>query len=55
MASVSATVANNQLGQVLEAALTERVTITKNGGKAAVLLSWQFSLRAGPAQTTGGE
>lgn len=41
MASVSATVANNQFGQVLEAALMERVAITTTGRKVAVLLSWR--------------
>ena len=41
MTSVSATAAKNQFGQVLEAALTGPVTITKTGRKVAVLLSWR--------------
>jgi prevent-host-death family protein len=41
MRSVTSTAAKNQLGQVLETALTEPVTITKTGRKVAVLLSWK--------------
>jgi prevent-host-death family protein len=41
MTSVSATAAKNRFGQVLEAALTGPVTITKTGRKVAVLLSWR--------------
>jgi prevent-host-death family protein len=41
MTSVSATAAKNRLGQVLEAAFTGPVTITKTGRKVAVLLSWR--------------
>jgi len=41
MRSVTSTLAKNQLGQVLETALTEPVTITKTGRKVAVVLSWK--------------
>ena len=41
MRSITSTTAKNQLGQVLEAALTEPVTITKTGRKVAVVLSWK--------------
>lgn len=41
MRSITSTSAKNQLGQVLEAALTEPVTITKTGRKVAVVLSWK--------------
>ena len=40
MKSVASTSAKNQFGQVLEAALTEPVTITKTGRNVAVMLSW---------------
>jgi prevent-host-death family protein len=39
MKNVTATEAKNQLGQVLESALVEPVTITKTGRKIAVVLS----------------
>ena len=41
MRSVTSTLAKNQLGQVLETALTEPVTITRTGRKVAVVLSWK--------------
>ena len=41
MRNITSTSAKNQLGQVLETALTEPVTITKTGRKVAVVLSWK--------------
>ena len=40
MRSVTATEAKNQLGQVLEDAISGPVTITKTGRRVAVVLSW---------------
>jgi prevent-host-death family protein len=45
MRSVTSTLAKNQLGQVLETALTEPVTITRTGRKVAVVLSWKEYVR----------
>jgi prevent-host-death family protein len=41
MRTANATTAKNQFGQILEAALSEPVVITKTGRRVAVMLNWK--------------